>query len=266
MVSNVKVLLTADNNDETIQLVGAMCSNGMDVKLCNKNGAELIDSIKSMNPDVVIMDAFMNHIDALGVLMRINAMNPVKRPLIIVMSYIDNSDLQKTFIREGADYCFIKPIEARIVAERVVQMLSWKGVGVFSNFQTFQEPELVVSDILHRVGIPIKVKGFRYLREAILLVIENPDIINSVTKILYPAIAEKYNSDPKSVERDMRYAIKIAWDNGHVVAFKSYFSCAVKNPKKPTNSEFICLISDDLRFKMKMRMQLDGPYKSQKRL
>ena len=262
MVGNVNVLLTADNNDEAIQLVGAMGSNGMKVELCHKNGAELIDSIKSMKPDVVIMDAFMKHIDALGVLMRINDMNPVKRPLIIVMSYIDNNDFQKAFIREGADCCFIKPVEERIVAERVVQMLSWSGVGVFGNSQTTQELEIVISDILHHIGIPVKVKGYRYLREAILLAVENPEIINNVTKILYPAIAEKYNSDPKSVERDMRYAIKQAWDKGNVVAFKSHFSLAVKNPKKPTNSEFIGRISDDLRFKRKMHMQLDGPYKT----
>lgn len=266
MVGNVTVLLTAENNNETNQLVGAMRSNGMNVKLCNKNGAELIDNIKTLKPDVVIMDAFMNHIDALGVLMRINEMNPVKRPLIIVMSYINNNDFQKNFIRAGADYCFIKPVEARMVAERVVQMLSWKDVGVFANSQTSQEIEVVISDILHNIGIPVKVKGYRYLREAILIVVENPASINYVTTILYPAIAEKYNSDPASVERAMRYAIKQAWDRGNVFAFKSYFSLAVKNPKKPTNSEFVCRIADDLRFKRKMHMQLDGPYKSFKML
>lgn len=260
MLENIKVLLTGKNDEETTALVTSFRSNNMNVKVCGKNGAELLECISEMNPDVVIMDDFLEHIDALGVLSRMDALNPVKRPLVVVMSSIDNKNFQKFFLGAGADYCFLKPIDAQLVVERVMQMLSWKDVSVFANSQSSQELEIAVSEILHKVGIPTKHKGFRYLREAILLVIEYPELINQVTTALYPIIAKNYNSDPLAVERTMRYAIGQAWKKGNIVLLKTYFGYAVKDPKKPSNSEFIARVSDDLRFKKKMHMQLDGPY------
>ncbi|MEE1503090.1 MAG: sporulation initiation factor Spo0A C-terminal domain-containing protein [Acutalibacteraceae bacterium] len=260
MVGDIRVLLTGRNDEETTNLVTSFRSNNMNVSVCGKNGAELLECIIEVEPDVVIMDDFLEQIDAIGVLTRLGALNPVKRPLIVVLSSTDNGSFQKSFLREGADYCFLKPVEAHLVVERVVQMLSWKGVGVFANANSSQELEIAVSEILHKVGIPAKHKGFRYLREAILLVIEYPEMINQVTTLLYPAIAENHNSNPLAVERTMRYAIGQAWKKGNIVLFKTYFGYAVKEPQKPSNSEFIARVSDDLRFKKKMHMQLDGPY------
>lgn len=260
MVGDISVLLTGKNDEETTALVTSFRSNNMNVKVCGKNGAELLACITEMNPDVVIMDDFLEQIDALGVLSRMDVFDSVKRPLVMLMSSIDNKNFQKSFFGAGVDYCFLKPIDAQLVAERVIQMLSWKDVSVFANSQSSQELEIAVSEILHKVGIPTKHKGFRYLREAILLVIEYPELINQVTTALYPIIAKNYNSDPSAVERTMRYAIGQAWKKGNIVLFKTYFGYAVKDPKKPSNSEFIARVSDDLRFKKKMHMQLDGPY------
>lgn len=260
MIGDIKVLLTGKNDEETTALVTAFRSNDMSACVCSRNGMELLKGINEINPDVVIMEGFLDHIDALGVLLRMETVSPDKRPLFIVMSSIDNKNFQKSFLAAGADYCILKPINAQLIVERIKQMLSWKSVGVFANRQSPQDVAIAVSDILHKVGIPAKHKGFRYLREAILLVIEYPELINQVTTSLYPIIARNYNSDPAAVERAMRYAIGKAWEKGNVVFFKTYFGYAIKAPEKPCNSEFIARISDDLRFKKKMHMHLDGPY------
>lgn len=260
MVCKKSVLLATKNNDETKKFIDVLRLNEMQVHLCQKNGIELLEMMYEINPDVIIMEAFMSYIDGLGVLSRINNMNPVDRPLIIVMTSIDDDSLQKEFFKNGADYCFVKPFESQMVAERIIQMLSWKSVGVFANSQATQEMELAIGKILHQIGFSAKLKGYTYLREAIMMVIDNPSIINRVTTVLYPTIAQNHKCDAASVERAMRYAIKEAWDKGNISTFKTYFGYAIKNPKRPTNSEFIALIADDLRFKRKMHMTLDGPY------
>lgn len=248
MVSTTKVLLTYENDEASIQLVTALYSNKMEVLLCPKNGAELLNLIEETNPNVVIMDAFMQHIDALGVLSRINMTNPVKRPLIIILSNIDNINLQKTFFQNGADYYFLKPIEAQLVAERVVQLTSWKGLGISQQLESPQEINVIITEILHRIGISPNIKGFCYVREAIRLTIENPEMLHSVTTALYPTISKTYKSTPTNVERDIRYAIKYAWDKGDADVINSYFRYTKQN-KKPTNSQFIATIADNIRLK-----------------
>lgn len=260
MVKDVKVLLTEDSNIDTIELFDILNARGMKVKCCARNGAEVLQLVKEIEPDVIIMDAFMQHIDGLGVLTRINQMNSVNRPLITILSCIDNDIFQKVFLKEGADYCFFKPVDEILIAERIMQMMSWKGVGAFANFHSSQDMNVEVSEILHQIGIPAKIKGYRYIREAIIYVVENPEAINHITSILYPTIAELYKTDSASVERAMRYAIKLAWDSGSYIMFKSYFCCWSENFKKPTNSEFIARISDDLRYKRRMNMQLYESY------
>ncbi len=248
MVGNIKVLLTYENDEASIQLVTALYSNKMEVLLSQKNGAELLKLVEETEPDVVIMDAFLHHIDALGVLSRINMKNPAKRPLIIILSGIDNLNFQKTFLQNGADYYFLKPTEAQLVAQRVVQLTSWRGVGISANFQPPREVNVIITDILNRLGFPHNIKGFCYVREAIQLVIEKPEMLHSVTTTLYPTIAKTYKSTPANVERDIRYAIKYAWDNGDADIIGSYFRHTKQN-KKPTNSQFIATIADNIRLK-----------------
>ena len=260
MFCEKRVLLAMKNDNETQELVDVLNLNKMQTHLCQKNGIELLSMFEEVNPDVIIMEAFMSCIDALGVLSRINKMNPVNRPIIIVMTSIDRDRLQKEIFKNGADYCFIKPFDSQMLVERIIQMLSWKSVGVFANSQATQNMECAVSEILFKIGFSAKLKGYTYLREAILMVIDNPSIINSVMTVLYTTIAEKHKSDAAAVERAMRYAIKDAWGKGNVIALKTYFGFAINNPKRPTNSEFIAFVADDLRFKRSMHWDLDGPY------
>lgn len=246
--TKIKVLLTYENDEASIQLVTALYANKMEVLLCPQNGAELLKLIEETEPDVIIMNAFMHHIDALGVLSRINMTNPVKRPLIVILSNIDNINLQKTFFQNGADYFFLKPIEAQLVAERIVQLTSWKGLGNSQQVKPPQKINVTITETLHKIGISPNIKGFCYIREAILLVIENPEMLHSVTTSLYPTIAKTYKCTPTNVERDIRYAINFAWDKGDTDIISSYFRYTKQN-KKPTNSQFIATIADNIRLK-----------------
>lgn len=250
MVGNIRVLLTDENDDVTSQLVSSLRANRMEVKLCQKNGAELLNLIEETKPDVVVMDAFLQHIDAVGVVARLNTKDPVNRPLIIVMSGIDNANFEREILRNGVDYYFLKPVDALMVAQRIVQLTSWKDVGVADKVEAPQDLNVIITDILHQIGVPAHIKGYRYVREAIKLTVENPEMLNSVTKILYPTVAKNFKSTSSRVERAIRHGIETAWDRGDVDVLNSYFGYTIQSQRgKPTNSEFIAMISDKIRLK-----------------
>lgn len=250
MVSNLSVLLTGEKDETTQRLAAALRGNGMDVKLCARNGAELLKMFEEIHPDVIVMDAFLQHIDAMGVLSRINIKEPSNRPLIIVMSGIDNANFEREITRCGVDYFFLKPIDTQMVAERIVQISSWRGVGITSHSEPHEDLNVIITDILHQIGVPAHIKGYQYVREAIRLTVENPDMINSVTKILYPTVAKSHKSTASRVERAIRHAIEVAWDRGDVDVLNSYFGYTIQSQRgKPTNSEFVAMISDKIRLK-----------------
>ena len=253
MVGNIRVLLTDEKDEATSQLANALKANRMEVKLCLKNGAELLNLIEETNPHVVVMDAFLQHIDAVGVVSRLNMKDPVNRPLIIVMSGIDNVNFEREILRCGVDYYFLKPIDSQMVAQRIVQLTSWKDVGVTGNFEPPQDLNVIITDILHQIGVPAHIKGYRYVREAIKLTVENPEMLNSVTKILYPTVAKNFKSTSSRVERAIRHGIETAWDRGDVDVLNSYFGYTIQSQRgKPTNSEFIAMIADDIRLKRRV--------------
>lgn len=250
MVSNLSVLLTDEKDEASLKLASVLRSNKMDVRVCAKNGAELLKCYEELRPDVIVMDAFLQHIDAMGVVARINMKDPVKRPLIVVVSSIDNSNFEREITKCGVDYYFLKPIDPQMMAERIIQLSSWKGVGVSSRYDSQEDLTVVITDILHQVGVPAHIKGYQYVREAIKLTVENPDMLNSVTKILYPTVAKNYKSTASRVERAIRHAIEVAWDRGDVDFLNSYFGYTIQSERgKPTNSEFVAMISDKIRLK-----------------
>ena len=250
MVGNIKILLTDDKDDGSIKLAEALRLNKMEVRLCNKNGAELLDLIDQVNPDVVIMDAFLQHIDGIGVISRINAKNPVNRPVFVVLSGIDNANFERELLKCGVDFYFLKPFDATMVAERILQLTTWKDTGKTNKPLNMQELDVIITEILHQIGVPAHIKGYRYVREAIKLTIENPEMLNSVTKILYPTVAKTFKSTSSRVERAIRHGIETAWDRGDVDVLNSYFGYTIQSQRgKPTNSEFIAMIADDIRLR-----------------
>ncbi|MBE6802637.1 MAG: sporulation transcription factor Spo0A [Ruminococcaceae bacterium] len=253
MVSNLSVLLTDEKDDATLKLATVLRSNKMDVRMCAKNGAELLKLYEEYHPEVIIMDAFLQHIDAMGVISRINMKDPVKRPLIIVMSGIDNPNFEREITKCGVDYYFLKPIDPQMMAERIIQISSWKGVGITAHYEAQEDLTVVITEILHQIGVPAHIKGYQYVREAIRLTVENPDMLNSVTKILYPTVAKNFKSTSSRVERAIRHAIEVAWDRGDVEVLNSYFGYTIQSQRgKPTNSEFVAMISDKIRLKRRV--------------
>lgn len=247
--------------DDTTQL-GQNCakvleSYGMNVSLCKKDGEKIFEYIRSKRPDVVISDIFMPNADILWVLDRINELEPKDRPMVMAMTSFAHEQLEKEVLKAGASYCFLKPFDMNTMAERIIRLSGWKNektpLVVKNNVVTDPELEVMVTDIIHQIGVPAHIKGYHYLREAIILSVKNSEIINSVTKLLYPTVAKNHGTTASRVERAIRHAIEVAWDRGDIDVLNSYFGYTIQNERgKPTNSEFIAMISDKLRLKLKI--------------
>ena len=177
--------------------------------------------------------------------------------MIMAMSSFDSQRLEKELIDAGVDYYFLKPFDVNVMAQRIIQISGWKNekepLVVKDSVVSDAQLELMITEIIHQIGVPAHIKGYHYLREAIILSIKNSDIINSVTKLLYPTVAKKHNTTASRVERAIRHAIEVAWDRGNIDVLDSYFGYTIQNERgKPTNSEFIAMISDKLRLKFKI--------------
>ena len=257
MGKKLKIVI-ADNSTELGQSCSkALKSYGMDVILCQKDGQEVLSKIKSEKPDVVLADVFMPNLDIIGVLNSIKGFDSGEKPMIMAMSSFDNQRLEKETLDAGASYYFLKPFDINTMAERIIQLSGWKNeispVVVKDNVVTDPELELMVTEIIHQIGVPAHIKGYHYLREAIILSVKNSDIINSVTKVLYPTVAKNHSTTSSRVERAIRHAIEVAWDRGDIDVLNSYFGYTIQNDRgKPTNSEFIAMISDKLRLRLKI--------------
>lgn len=252
MENNLKVLLTGEGSEFGKNCANVLRTYGCDVILLPKDGKALLSRLETTPADVVVMDAFMSNLDALGVIEKIKEKE--KRPLVMVMSSSDNQRFEQEILAAGADYYFLKPFDIEIMAQRINQLTGWsKDKGDISRLQETNDLQVTVSEIMHQIGVPAHIKGYQYLREAIVLSINDREMMNSVTKVLYPTVAKMYSTTASRVERAIRHAIEVAWDRGDVDVLSSYFGYTIQNSRgKPTNSEFIAMISDKLRLRMKI--------------
>lgn len=257
MEKELKIVIADDSSE-----LGECCSKtfkayGMRVFLCEKDGVKLLSKIKIERPDIILADVFMPNLDIFGVINSLKEKEIKYKPMVMAMSNFDNQRLEKELIDAGVDYYFLKPFDINIMAQRIIQLSGWrneaKPLVVKDNVVSDTQLEIMITDIIHQIGVPAHIKGYHYLREAIILSIKNSDIINSVTKILYPTVAKKHGTTASRVERAIRHAIEVAWDRGDLDVLNSYFGYTIQNERgKPTNSEFIAMISDKLRLKMKI--------------
>ena len=252
MGNNLKVLLTGEGSEFGKNCANVLRTYGCDVILLPKDGKALLSRLETTPADVVVMDAFMSNLDALGVIEKIKEKE--KRPLVMVMSSSDNQRFEQEILAAGADYYFLKPFDIEIMAQRINQLTGWsKDKGDISRLQETNDLQVTVSEIMHQIGVPAHIKGYQYLREAIVLSINDREMMNSVTKVLYPTVAKMYSTTASSAERATRHPIQVAWDRGDVDVLSSYFGYTIQNSRgKPTNSEFIAMISDKLRLRMKI--------------
>ena len=171
----------------------------------------------------------------------------------MVMSSSDNQRFEQEVLRAGADYYFLKPFDINILAQRINQLTGWSKTQGDVTKQDNVDLQVTVSEIMHQIGVPAHIKGYQYLREAIMLSINDREMMSSVTKVLYPTVAKMYSTTASRVERAIRHAIEVAWDRGDVDVLSSYFGYTIQSTRgKPTNSEFIAMISDKLRLRMKI--------------
>ena len=257
MEKQLKIVVADDSSDLGENCAKTFKAYGMRVLLCAKDGAKLLETIKTEMPNLVLADVFMPNLDILGVMKNIKESNIKNKPMVMAMSAFDNGRLEKELIDAGVEYYFLKPFDINMIAERIIQLSGWKNekspIVVRNNVVTDTQLEMMITDIIHQIGVPAHIKGYHYLREAIILSIKNSDIINSVTKLLYPTVAKKHSTTASRVERAIRHAIEVAWDRGDIDVLNSYFGYTIQNERgKPTNSEFIAMISDKLRLKLKI--------------
>ena len=256
MEKKLKVLIADDTTGFGQNCANVLKTYGMDVFLCAKDGIEVLEEIKSQHPDVVLADVFMPGLDVLGVLRGLESMDKKNRPMVMAMSSYDNARLEIETLSAGASYYFLKPFDMNVLAERIIQLSGWKNEPVeLTAKAASSEPdlELMVTEIIHQIGVPAHIKGYHYLREAIMLAVKDSEIINSVTKMLYPTVAKMHDTTSSRVERAIRHAIEVAWDRGDVDVLNSYFGYTIHNGRgKPTNSEFIAMIADKLRLRLKI--------------
>ena len=254
MSKKLKIMIVQESNEYSLHSVKFLENYGFDVVTVAKDGSKVIEFIKINNPDVVLMDAFMPKVDALGVLSQMKNINLDKRPVVALMLTGDNPRFVSELMSAGADYCFIKPFELNVMAERLMQISGWsEQLPAKHSERSDSDLEIVISDIMRQIGVPAHIKGYHYLRESIALSIKDPDLMHSVTKVLYPTVAKNNKTTPSRVERAIRHAIEVAWDRGDVDVLSSYFGYTIQNSRgKPTNSEFIAMISDKLRLKMRI--------------
>ena len=259
MEKKLKVMIADDTTELGANCAKALKGYGMEVVLCEKDGLKVIDNTKKQHPDVVIADVFMPNLDILGVLASIKEMDEKDRPMVMVLSSFDNQRLEKEALEAGASYYFLKPFDINTMAKRIIQLSGWRNdinpVVVRDNVITDPQLELMITEIIHQIGVPAHIKGYHYLREAIMLAVKDSQIINSITKLLYPTVAKKHNTTSSRVERAIRHAIEVAWDRGDIDVLNSYFGYTIQNERgKPTNSEFIAMISDKMRLKLRQAL------------
>jgi len=248
----------ADDNESMLRILGDVISNEADLSLVGKatNGEETINIIKEQEPDVVLLDIIMPKLDGLSVMERIRDDKNIKNvPTFIIVSAVGQQGITEDAFNLGANYYIMKPFDNDVLLNRLrciknISKNHFPNTRVNSNAElstcqvSDRSLESNVTDIIHEIGIPAHIKGYQYLREAILLSIKDNDIINSITKVLYPTIAKKFQTTSSRVERAIRHAIEVAWNRGNTETLNDLFGYTVSNGKgKPTNCINLELIS-----------------------
>lgn len=256
----------ADDNERMLRLLGNIIESDDELNVVGtaKDGEEAYNVIKTKEPDVVLLDIVMPKLDGLGVLDRLNNDKTIKkRPTFIMISAIGQEKITEDAFNLGADYYIMKPFDNDMVLNRIKhikQRTSAKPqevrkVNAYERAEDLNERSLEadVTEIIHEIGVPAHIKGYQYLRDAIVMSVNDMEMLNSITKILYPTIAKKYQTTSSRVERAIRHAIEVAWSRGKMDTIDEMFGYTIHNGKgKPTNSEFIALITDRIRLEYKM--------------
>ena len=270
MKEKISVLIADDNTEFANTMAGYLGKHDdMEIVGMAKDGNEAVEMVKTMKPDVALLDVIMPHLDGLGVLEKIDELDIDKKPICIMISAVGQDKITQKAIALGAEYYVVKPFDIELLIKRIKEVKIYQNVPIKPLYinreikaqyieidprekKNQKNLEALVTNVIHEVGVPAHIKGYQYLREAIMMVIDDIEVINQITKLLYPEIAVRFKTTPSRVERAIRHAIEVAWGRGEQSAVESIFGYTVSAQKgKPTNSEFIAMIADKLRLELK---------------
>ena len=245
-----KKVVLVDANEEFRSLLQKTIEETGEFRIVGSTGDGLdgLELVKSSRPDLLLMDVVLPSLDGFGVLREINEEMGSARPQTILVSAFSTSQVVAEARELGVFYFMPKPFAENSLLERMR-----RACGRVES-PTMDEPALedMVTSIIHEIGVPAHIKGYQYLREAIIITVKDMDVINAVTKVLYPEVAKRFATTPSRVERAIRHAIEVAWDRGDLETLQKFFGYTVSNTKgKPTNSEFIAMIADRLQLQLK---------------
>ena len=253
MENNAKILLCDENGEERKRIYDFLIKSGFHNIDEASNGEIAIDKLMSGNYDIAIVDLWISIVDGIGIIRSIKNNHLKSNPSFILMSPINNQHVLVEASEAGADICLLKPFDNSSLVAHIDSILRIRSKSEIKYIMSpSNDLEAQVTKVIHQIGVPAHIKGYQYLRTAILMTIEDNNVINSVTKVLYPSIAKKYQTTTSRVERAIRHAIEVAWDRGDIDTLNSYFGYTIQNSRgKPTNSEFIAMIADNLRLQHK---------------
>lgn len=263
-MKKVKVCIV-DDNRELVRLLDDYISAQDDMEVIGVayNGQECLNMLQNIEPDVLLLDIIMPHLDGLNVLEKVRDGNRSSTPNVIMLTAFGQEDVTKKAVELGASYFILKPFDMEHLGNTIRQVSgnssSSNGLKSSShnNYRSSYENkpknlDASITSIIHEIGVPAHIKGYLYLREAISMVYNDIELLGSITKVLYPDIAKKYNTTASRVERAIRHAIEVAWSRGNIESISSLFGYTVSMSKaKPTNSEFIAMVADKLRLEHK---------------
>ena len=248
------ILVCNESQDERRSICSALVKGGYRKIDESASGDNAIDKLSKKQYDIAIIDLWLSGIDGISVIRSARKICTGGMPAMILTSPINKQSVLMEASEAGADICLLKPLDTQYLISHIDSLIKIKE-RVIDGGGALPDLEAQVTKIIHQIGVPAHIKGYQYLRTAILMTIDDTDVINSVTKILYPTVAKKYQTTTSRVERAIRHAIEVAWDRGDVDTLNSYFGYTIQNSRgKPTNSEFIAMIADNLRLKHKYAM------------
>ncbi len=267
-------VLIADDNRDFNELLASYLEEQPDLEVLARayNGKEALKMVEETQPDLLLLDIIMPYLDGLGVLEQLPHLDIEEKPQIIMLTAFGHENITQRAVELGASYYILKPFNMELLCDRIRQLNNYNGgsdvgtSGFSSSFNNIKRQyvekktaissnnlETEITNIIHEIGIPAHIKGYLYLREAIVMVIQEIEILGAITKVLYPRIAEKYGTTPSRVERAIRHAIEVAWSRNNVETIKKFFGYTINTERgKPTNSEFIALVADKLRLRTKV--------------
>ena len=251
-MENCKTVVIADNQEEFCSsLTSALKrAEGFQVLCTVTDGEQAIRAVREQKPDILVLDMMLAKQDGISVLKALGNME--HKPVVFATSGFITEYVASAAAGLGVRYLMLKPCDLNALVDRMEEVRSAPKPRTSGHYTGGNGIEAMVTGIIHEIGVPAHIKGYQYLREAIIIAVEDMEVINAITKVLYPQVAKTFQTTPSRVERAIRHAIEVAWDRGDLDTLQRFFGYTVSNTKgKPTNSEFLALIADKLQLQLK---------------